>query len=375
MGVTAPSIYAAFGNKRGLFEAVLDHYANCEKEHREWVLSASTAREVVERLLKRAAEQLLKMKDSPGSILIQGGLSAGPQNADIPRELAQRRRADELLLRDRFEGAVHAGDLPANAEPESLASFVTAVLDGLAVKAAGGARTADLRKIVGQALKSWDDLALAPAELRRPAAPVPKYVNVPSGRGRPREFSEEQALRAAVELFWRKGYEGTSLSDLTDAMAITRPSLYATFGNKEQLFFRALDLYQEENLAYVREAFKAATAREVVEQMLTGAIESQLSGRNPRGCLATLNAMQGSDEAQGVRSEVLQRASVARSLMVARFAQAREQGDLPTSVDPNGLARLVESVMYGLVAQGAAGASRSELEALAASCLAIWPSK
>jgi TetR/AcrR family transcriptional regulator, copper-responsive repressor len=375
MGVTAPSIYAAFGNKRGLFEAVLDHYADCEKEHRDWILAAPTAREVAERLLLRAADQLPGMKGPAGSLLIQGGLSAGPENADVPRELARRRQASELSLRDRFEQFKSSGDLPRGADAAGLAGFVTAVLDGLAVKAAGGAQRGELRKVVEQAMRTWNDHASGSDSavktvgvgLRR----APETVS--GGRGRPREFCKDDALRAAVELFWRKGYEGTSLTDLTEAMGITRPSLYATFGNKEQLFHRALDLYQKENLAYVREAFEAPKARGVVEAMLDGAIASQFSGRNPKGCLATLNSMQGSDEAQVIRNEVLRRAAAARELMVARFARARQEGDLPSSVDPEGLARLLESVMYGIVAQGAAGANEAELRSLAATYLATWP--
>ena len=79
-------------------------------------------------------------------------------------------------------------------------------------------------------------------------------------RGRPREFCVEDALVSALTVFWSKGYEGTSLTDLTEAMGITRPSLYAAFGNKEALFRRALDLYQQEKLAYVRKALEQPTA-------------------------------------------------------------------------------------------------------------------
>src|SRR5690606_39630614 len=91
-------------------------------------------------------------------------------------------------------------------------------------------------------------------------------------RGRPREFDVEDALAAALRVFWAKGYEGASLTDLTDAMAITRPSLYAAFGNKEALFKQALDLYETEKLAYVKGALAAPTAKSVVQRMLAGTI-------------------------------------------------------------------------------------------------------
>src|SRR5687768_18449833 len=93
-------------------------------------------------------------------------------------------------------------------------------------------------------------------------------------RGRPREFCVDEALAQALRVFWEKGYEGASLTDLTEAMGITRPSLYAAFGNKESLFKRALDLYETEKLAYVRRALDAPTARGVAQRLLEGAIET-----------------------------------------------------------------------------------------------------
>src|SRR5205085_3973098 len=94
-------------------------------------------------------------------------------------------------------------------------------------------------------------------------------------KGRPREFCVDQALAAALRVFWSKGYEGASLTDLTDAMGITRPSLYAAFGNKEALFRKALDLYESEKLQYTRLALDQPTARAVAEHIMRGALEAQ----------------------------------------------------------------------------------------------------
>ena len=93
-------------------------------------------------------------------------------------------------------------------------------------------------------------------------------------RGRPREFCVDHALAQALRVFWEKGYEGTSLTDLTEAMGITRPSLYAAFGNKESLFRKALDLYEREKLAYIGRRWPQPTAREVAETMLRGAVDN-----------------------------------------------------------------------------------------------------
>ena len=108
---------------------------------------------------------------------------------------------------------------------------------------------------------------------------------------RPREFCVEGALSKALEVFWRRGFEGTSLTDLTGAMGITRPSLYATYGNKEQLFRKALDLYDEAYMGFTQEALAAPTAKAVVEQLLTGFALAQTDAHHPPGCLQTNGAL------------------------------------------------------------------------------------
>src|SRR5688572_28944553 len=110
----------------------------------------------------------------------------------------------------------------------------------------------------------------------------------PVAKGRPREFCLDEALAAALRVFWSKGYEGTSLSDLTEAMGITRPSLYAAFGNKEALFRKALDLYQRDKLAYVGKALAEPTARKVAEAMLRGAVDNMTGHGEPHGCLGVI---------------------------------------------------------------------------------------
>src|SRR5881397_2597277 len=117
---------------------------------------------------------------------------------------------------------------------------------------------------------------MKPQKARKPRTPA----------GRPRSFDLDKALDAALQVFWQKGYEGASLSDLTEAMGINRPSLYAAFGNKEALFRKVLDRYFAGPAAYVREALQEPTARAVVERLLLGAAESHSDPRHPQGCLA-----------------------------------------------------------------------------------------
>src|SRR5262245_29688993 len=109
--------------------------------------------------------------------------------------------------------------------------------------------------------------------------------------GRPRTFDTEKALDRALKVFWRKGYEGTSLPDLTKAMGINRPSLYAAFGNKEALFRRAIERYIEGPASRVREALGETTARRVVEQLWRGTIDLVTDPRNPRGCFLVQSAL------------------------------------------------------------------------------------
>ena len=376
MGLSAPSIYGAFHSKRGLFDAVLDRYADRQSELGTWILSAPTAREVAERMLFRAADELNGPNQPPGCLLIQAGLTAGRENHEVPKDLAQRRRAKELALRDRFERAVAEGDLPADADAAALASFVVAVFGGLGIQASAGAGRNELRRIAERAMAGWPART---AGMQRPQTPQPDAALVDSnansvGRGRPREFNEADALSAAMLVFWRKGYEGASLTDLTNAMGITRPSLYAAFGNKESLFRRALDLYEREKLSYVAESLGAPTARGVAERLLRGALQRQVSACDPHGCLGVLTSLQLSDDARGLRDEVAARSALRNSAFVARFERAKAEGDLPQTADPLGLAHMLLAVTQGLIVQSSVGASPVELHALVDSALALWPS-
>nr|WP_317894472.1 TetR/AcrR family transcriptional regulator [uncultured Sphingomonas sp.] len=195
-----------------------------------------------------------------------------------------------------------------------------------------------------------------------------------SGRGRPREFDVEEALAAALRVFWSKGYEGASLSDLTEAMGITRPSLYAAFGNKESLFRKALDLYEREKLSYISVALEAPTAREVAERLLRGAVESHASTSGPRGCLGVISSVACGADAESIREEVLKRRASSQAALVARFERAKAEGDLPAHVDPQGLTAYLVAILQGMTVQAGAGASTEALNALVDTSLAMWPS-
>ena len=190
--------------------------------------------------------------------------------------------------------------------------------------------------------------------------------------GRPRAFDTEVALDAALRVFWEKGYEGASLPDLTTAMGINRPSLYAAFGNKEELFRKALDLYADRACAYVSEALSAPTAHAVARAFLHGVAARQASD-GPKGCLMVQGALSCSDAAVAIRNELAARRLATEGRLRERLEQALAAGDLPAGQDPAALARYLTTVSQGMAVQASGGATCDQLTAVAELALAAWP--
>src|SRR6266480_5535904 len=169
--------------------------------------------------------------------------------------------------------------------------------------------------------------------------------------GRPRAFDPDAALERAMHVFWAKGYEGASLSNLTQAMRINRPSLYAAFGNKEQLFRKVLDRYVDGPLAYFGKALTAPKARDVIEQIFFGAARMASDPRLPAGCLMVQGALACGDAS--VRNEVAARRAAAEVALRRRLQRAKREGDLPKNSDPADLAQYVVTVVRGMAVQSA----------------------
>jgi AcrR family transcriptional regulator len=196
-----------------------------------------------------------------------------------------------------------------------------------------------------------------------------------SCKGRPREFDLDTALAAALRVFWRRGYEGACMTELTEAMGITRPSLYAAFGNKEALFGKALDLYEREKLAFMATALEAPSARGVAERLLRGALEMQTSNCDPRGCLGVISSVACGVEAESIKAEIVARRASSERALMDRLERADTEGDLPHGVDAAGLARYLMALIQGIAVQGGAGATRPQLEQLVETSLAFWPTR
>lgn len=190
--------------------------------------------------------------------------------------------------------------------------------------------------------------------------------------GRPREFDLDEALERAMQLFWRQGYEGTSMADLTRELGITRPSLYAAFGSKEGLFLKALDLY-EARAGYREAALAAPTASAYARALLEGAADLHGDKKNPPGCLGVQGALACAPESDTIRVELIRRRKTGERIIRDRLKRAQAEGDLPPEVDPADLARYLSIVIYGITVQAAGGATRKELRSVAELALRNWP--
>jgi AcrR family transcriptional regulator len=194
-----------------------------------------------------------------------------------------------------------------------------------------------------------------------------------SGRGRPRTFDTDRAIENAMRVFWRNGYEATTLDDLTDAMKVSRPSLYAAFGSKDALFLKVVERYREYAASYLNDALEKTTAREVFETLIDGAVNLQTDPLNPSGCLYVQGALVSSEANAPIRSELARRRKDAENAIRKRFTKAVDEGDLPAATDSADLARFTAVMLHGLAVQAAGGDSREKLKRAAKFAFDVFP--
>jgi AcrR family transcriptional regulator len=169
------------------------------------------------------------------------------------------------------------------------------------------------------------------------------------------------------------GYEGASLPQLTKAMGINRPSLYAAFGNKEELFRKVVDRYSSAACAHVQRALNERTARGAAEALLRGTAEQLSDSKHPAGCLLVQGALACGADAACARRELAARRAMGEAAIRKRFERAAREGDLPRSADPAELARYIATVQQGMSVQAASGASRKQLLQIAQTAMRAWP--
>ncbi len=190
--------------------------------------------------------------------------------------------------------------------------------------------------------------------------------------GRPRAFDPQKALDKALRVFWQHGYEGASLAQLTRAMGINRPSMYAAFGNKEQLFRKVLDRYAQ-NAVHIPLGLCEPTARGAIEKMLFMSADLLSEPKNPHGCLLVQGALACGSESSSVRRELSTRRAAGEAAIRERLQRAKAEGDLPSDADPAELASFVTTVLHGMSVQAATGANREKLRGIAERTMRAWP--
>ncbi|MEZ2330608.1 TetR/AcrR family transcriptional regulator [Mesorhizobium sp. RCC_202] len=194
-----------------------------------------------------------------------------------------------------------------------------------------------------------------------------------SDRGRPRSFDRTAALRQAMELFWAKGYEGTSIADLTAAMGIGSPSLYAAFGSKEALFLEATEYYTQAEGTEIWAALdKAPTACKAVENFLRQTARAYSQSDRPQGCLIALGALHEDSSSGAICDDLRRRRAENRTALLRRLERAVAEGELPAGFDSGTAATFYATVQHGMSIQARDGASRAALLATVAGAMAAW---
>ncbi len=183
-------------------------------------------------------------------------------------------------------------------------------------------------------------------------------------RGRPSNFDTDTALDQALKVFWTYGYEGTSMAELTAALGMNKPSIYAAFGNKEALFKKVLDRYSNEIVDFVAQAMGEPTAAQAVRGFLTQAAAFLTDPATPQGCMIIQGALSCSSDASAIKSLLIEYRKHLEHTLIKRFDQAKLQGDLASDCHSRDLAKYIVTLHQGMSVQATSGASLQELTAM-----------
>jgi AcrR family transcriptional regulator len=180
--------------------------------------------------------------------------------------------------------------------------------------------------------------------------------------GRPRGFDEDAALEAAMRVFWEKSYDGATMSELTAAMGINRSSMYAAFGDKEQLFRLAVERYAVGQMSYLHAALRENSFKEVVRTAFKGMVEFLSTPGNPRGCLSVQGALATSTESEPVKQMMVEVRKQGELALRRRIQEAKKDGEIPADINPSDYARFFSLIVGGLAVQSVNGATRAEMQ-------------
>lgn len=192
-------------------------------------------------------------------------------------------------------------------------------------------------------------------------------------RGRPRSFDRDDALLQAMEVFWAKGYEGASIAELTDAMGIAAPSLYAAFGSKDGLFAAVVETYVRTAGSGIWEPIdKAPTARAGIETMLRATADAFSCGSEPHGCMIVLAAPQKVCASEAASDILKQQRLENIAILERRLQRALREGELPAGTDCRAIATFYATVQHGMSLQARDGADLATLNSIVDCALAGW---
>ena len=187
--------------------------------------------------------------------------------------------------------------------------------------------------------------------------------------GRPRGFDTGVALDAALKVFWAKGYEGTTVSDLTKAMELNMSSLYAAFGDKENLFRQVAARYAEDASVLYEKAMTRPTLAEALRDLFSAIVEFLNRPGYPPGCLTVMGALATSSAAEPVQQLLLQMRTQGQLRLQQRCEEAQKMGELPETTDIPAFARYLATILWGLMVQGASGATKAQMHEIAETTL------
>ena len=176
-----------------------------------------------------------------------------------------------------------------------------------------------------------------------------------------------------MHLFWMHGFEGTSMSMLTETLGINKPSIYGAFGDKEELFQRAVNKYLSDVSMFVAESISEPTSSKVAEKFLAGAAEFLTDTKHPPGCMLTQSALTCSQQSEAVKELLSNYRQAYEIALKKRFTQALADHDLPENADPAALAKLLATIHQGMSVQASGGASQGDLMQIVKPVLATWP--
>jgi len=206
----------------------------------------------------------------------------------------------------------------------------------------------------------------------KPAQPLSVPAE-PKRRGRPRAYQPEVALARALDVFWKEGFAGTSLDDLSTATGMNRPSLYGAFGDKRELYIKSYEAYRDRARVRMGEAFAAdLPLREMLQKIYSIALDMYLSGKDgPRGCFTVMTATSEAVFDPAIRDMVITGLVEADRFFARIFRRAQERGELPASADSQALALLASATLHTIAIRSRAQVPRAELETIVKGALDV----